>query len=535
MATAAGPHPVSPSSSPRLPSPPPFTEVQIGPRSPTLGDEALDAQLELGAQNEKDGGAMRRIRPGTKAEDMASGPPLVPLGELDSPFQLQEHLAALHWSLTHPDENSTVPLNHAASAQLATPPPGIDRSLWLYELCRLVTNKINTVIVSFFADSPPCSSVTCPEMRASEWQYLCAVHDPPKPCCAIDYCCHTLDWAANMLTSSKHFPSRLTLGNNPTATGPAPETNTAASQQPLRNLTNIFRRLYRIFAHAWYQHRSVFWAVEGQTGLYLFFKTVCDQYQLIPEDNYTVPAEAEGLESAPSGDGAEGTESSEPPALTERPSFILRKESAEQTGEAADQESAITESNGTDLPPPYSPKSTSRAQKGESSSSGQLNPSATRRHKQSPSIGSAVDTVLEEEEEEGGSDAAKQENVEISKPDSPVEGVEQADPKEEDHPMTEATETAEQEPEKRPEEAAAEDEKGDVHGESKDDEEAVDQSGEGTKPDSAATDDPASTETTAPDAQPSSESKEEAKESKGEDAKPASASLAADESKTEES
>jgi len=30
--------------------------------------------------------------------------------------------------------------------------------------------------------------------------------------------------------------------------------------------------------------------------LYVFFKTVCDEYKLIPEDNYTVPAEAEGLD-----------------------------------------------------------------------------------------------------------------------------------------------------------------------------------------------------------------------------------------------
>lgn len=125
-------------------------------------------------------------------------------------------------------------------------------------------------------------------MRASEWQYLCAVHDPPKSCCAIDYCCHTLDWAANTLTSPKHFPSRLALGT---------ETNTA--QQQIRQLTNIFRRVYRIFAHAWFQHRDMFWRIEGKTGLYVLFKTVCDEYNLIPEDNYTIPSEAEGMQSTP--------------------------------------------------------------------------------------------------------------------------------------------------------------------------------------------------------------------------------------------
>ena len=172
-----------------------------------------------------------------------------------------------------------------SALQLSTPPPGVDRGIWLYELCRLLVARVNTIIVSLFADDPACSATTCPEMRASEWQYLCAAHDPPKSCCAIDYCCHTLDWSAIQLTSSKLFPSRLALGT---------ENVSSAHQQ--RKMTEIFRRVYRIFAHAWFQHRSVFWRVEGRTGLYIFFKTVCDEFRLIPEDSYTVPPEAEAGE-----------------------------------------------------------------------------------------------------------------------------------------------------------------------------------------------------------------------------------------------
>ena len=121
-------------------------------------------------------------------------------------------------------------------------------------------------------------------MRASEWQYLCAVHDPPKSCSAIDYCCHTLDWAASTLCNSKLFPSRLGLGSDKVLV------------QQMKEITNIFRRVYRIYAHAWFQHREVFWRVEGKTGLYVFFKTVCDEYGLIQTENYTIPPEAEGLE-----------------------------------------------------------------------------------------------------------------------------------------------------------------------------------------------------------------------------------------------
>jgi hypothetical protein len=115
---------------------------------------------------------------------------------------------------------------------------------------------------ALFADDPPCSAATCPEMRASEWQYLCAAHEPPKSCCAIDYCCHTLDWCATALTSTKLFPSRLGLG-----------TETLSAQAQIRKMTEVFRRVYRIFAHAWFSHRDVFWRVESKTGLYLLFKT----------------------------------------------------------------------------------------------------------------------------------------------------------------------------------------------------------------------------------------------------------------------
>ena len=182
--------------------------------------------------------------------------------------------------------SNTQPVSRQTADQMATPPPGIDRTLWLYELCRFLVSQCNSLIVGFLFDSPPCSRATCPEMRASEWQFLCAVHDTPKSCCAIDYCCHTLDWAANIVTNPKIFPSRFVLV----------QSDGHEKNQVVKNLINIFRRLHRIFAHAWFQHRSVFWSVEAQTGLYVFFKTVCDMYELLPAENYKLPPEAEGLE-----------------------------------------------------------------------------------------------------------------------------------------------------------------------------------------------------------------------------------------------
>ncbi|KAK4109692.1 hypothetical protein N656DRAFT_800601 [Canariomyces notabilis] len=343
-----------PPSSPRLPSPPPPAEIQFGPKSPLMGPDAARqaAQIE---QTAFDTNAKRRIHPGTKAADMAAGPPLVALHELDSAFQLQEHLAALHYYHT---ASHTSPITRETAKLLATPPSGIDKTLWLYELCRFLIAQCNSLIVGFLFDAPPCSAQTCPEMRASEWQFLCAVHDAPKNCCAIDYCCHTLDWAANVVTNPKIFPSRFVVD--------AHDKNTA-----LKNLVNVFRRLHRIFAHAWFQHRGVFWAVESQTGLYVFFKTVCDVYDLLPAENYKLPPEAEGLDSSV-GNGL-GDASSERRQSNQQQQHIPPISIAKPPGQRA-----------ADLEDP----SMSRTN--------------TRRHiKSSPSTGSAVPTVLEADEDDG--------------------------------------------------------------------------------------------------------------------------------------
>ena len=247
--------------------------------------------------------------------------------------------------------------------------------------------KGNTLIVAFFSDNPPCSANTCPEMRASEWQYLCAVHEPPKPCCAIDYCCHTLDWAANTLTSQKNFPSRLTLGNE----------TSGGSAAALKNLTNIMRRVYRIFAHAWFQHRSVFWQVEGQEGLYILFKTICDFYALIPQENYTIPPEAEGLQ-------AKEEEPEEGKAVLKKPQ---QADEAATTTEEADTTTSISTG------------------------------ATTRRHKHTPSVGSSVTPIQEGDEEDDNANAAAKEE----KPSGPLDTFSSSMMKE--APLAQISKTAE--------------------------------------------------------------------------------------------
>ncbi|KAJ9138928.1 Mob1 family protein [Pleurostoma richardsiae] len=369
-------------NSPRLPSPPPPAEIQLGPKSPSMGSGSMQRQAQRMEQNTIDTNAKRRVHPGTKAADMAAGPPLVPLNELDSAFQLQEHLAALHY---HHTAGNTKPITRETARLLATPPPATDRTLWLYELCRFLIAQCNSLIVGFLFDTPPCSAATCPEMRASEWQFLCAVHDAPKSCCAIDYCCHTLDWAANVVTNPKLFPSRLVALSSGDGHGGAGGDRGAA----LKSLVNVFRRLHRIFAHAWFQHRGVFWGVENQTGLYVFFKTVCDMYDLLPAENYKLPPEAEGLEATAGGAPSGG--SSAPPE-TER-----RSQQQQQPQEAS------------------AARQSSQRGEGEEESFVSVGRTNTRRHiRSSPSTGSAVTTVMEADEDESTGMASRFRELQIT-------------------------------------------------------------------------------------------------------------------------
>ncbi|KAL8352147.1 hypothetical protein RB601_002461 [Gaeumannomyces tritici] len=363
-----------PPSSPRLPSPPPPAEIQLGPKPPSAGSTANRHAQQM-EQTALDANSKRRIHPGTRSADMAAGPPLVPLSELDSAFQLQEHLAALHY---HHTATNTNPVTRETATILATPPPGIDRSLWLYELCRFLIEQCNGLIVGFLFDTPPCSAATCPEMRASEWQFLCAVHDQPKSCCAIDYCCHTLDWAANVVTNPQIFPSRFVALSDAHDKGAA-----------VKNLVNVFRRLHRIFAHAWFQHRGVFWTVEGQAGLYVLFKTVCDMYDLLPSENYKLPPEAEGLEAprafTPSGGDSHPQQPQQQPQQQPpshlgmmQPTSIARPRS----------QGAQSDGDGDNL----------------NAAGSRI---GTRRHiRNSPSTGSAVTTVMESDEDDGAGSVA---------------------------------------------------------------------------------------------------------------------------------
>jgi hypothetical protein len=287
----------------------------------------------------------------------------------------------------HPNGlSSTVRVDREMALRLAVPPKDVDKSLWLYELSRLLIQKVNTVVIALFANDPPCSAETCAEMRASEWQYLCAAHDPPKACVPIDYCCHMLDWAANLLTSQKAFARRMITSDH----------EGGEKSASMKQLINIMRRVYRIFAHTWFQHRETFWKLESRTGLYVFFKTVCDTYDLISTEQSIIPAEAEAGEPAPATESRDSLHAtSEPEAREREPTLII----SPALVNAADFQNAM-------------------------SSGAPVSTSTTKRHRQTLSADSdTIATVLEEAEEEyqhGPSDTLMENHLEHPEPTLPV-------------------------------------------------------------------------------------------------------------------
>ena len=157
------------------------------------------------------------------------------------------------------------------------------------------------------------------------------------------------------------------------------------------------------------------------------FKTVCDAYNLIPDDNYTIPPEAEGLESSspndPANEGGEGenARSSGRVGQGAKPVGIMKREGSQDT---SDRERDF---DGEDA-----------GLKGDSGAT-------ARRHRHAPSrSGTAPATVVEESEDEDPS-AAKERAAAASDEHKPLhrfsESVIIAKP--EDHSTT-ATTAAEQ-------------------------------------------------------------------------------------------
>ncbi|KAG5438084.1 hypothetical protein PCK2_000973 [Pneumocystis canis] len=211
-----------------------------------LSDTIVKSEMQLQFQ---------RLRPGMKKEEI----PMAPMIPLDSasPFSLEMYLSGLIAN------EKSHPISIESAKEMAEPPRKVDPWIWVYELIRRLTIDLNILVVGMLEDS--CSPKKCPEMRANEWQYLCACHNSPQECAAIDYILHTLDNTTTLLCSNKYFPSKMSVPISST-----------------KHFSSIMRRLYRIFSHAWYKH------YENEISLYRRFMAVSEHYHFKYENSTMV-------------------------------------------------------------------------------------------------------------------------------------------------------------------------------------------------------------------------------------------------------
>lgn len=239
--------------------------------------------------------AVHRPLRGSRVSSFYPVKTLPSLSSLDSAFQLQEYISLLIRLDVH-DVDSIVSLPGKAtfkdteekssdlSDQAERKPDDperksditVDRGCWIYEQLRRLAQDLSHPLITMLQQE--CTRVTCPEMKAGEWLYLCVAHGNDgamEQCCAIDYILHTLDSATALLNSPRAFPSRLSI----------PTTS-------YRHFSSLARRLGRIFAHAYFHHREAFEQAEAESSLYARFLKLTGQFDLVPAEFLVIPPSA---------------------------------------------------------------------------------------------------------------------------------------------------------------------------------------------------------------------------------------------------
>lgn len=151
---------------------------------------------------------------------------------------------------------------------ICKPIPQIDKKVWLIEQLRQMLQELNQLCVLL---DHVCTKETCPKMIATRDEFLCAAHPTPSECCAIDYIVHTMNGFTALLNSNEYFPSRINIQG-----------------QAINFAQPITRRLYRVFAHAFYRHPDIFWEFELKTYLCSRFKYFVTTTKLMPVNQFLI-------------------------------------------------------------------------------------------------------------------------------------------------------------------------------------------------------------------------------------------------------
>jgi hypothetical protein len=198
-----------------------------------------------------------RNEPGTKREQWNQWP-IIPFDDMDSTLNVQQWI------------QQCIRKDHTDIEAILTCPKGVEEGVWKYEHLRQFCMELNGLAVLLQEE---CKPETCVQMTATEqWIFLCAAHKNPKECSAIDYTRHTLDGAANLLNSNRYFSSRISI-----------------KESSIAKIGSVCRRVYRIFSHAYFHHRTLFDMFEEETYLCRRFTVFVMKYHLMAQEHLIVP------------------------------------------------------------------------------------------------------------------------------------------------------------------------------------------------------------------------------------------------------
>lgn len=102
--------------------------------------------------------------------------------------------------------------------------------------------------------------------------YKCTVHDKYQDCSAIDYMVHNLDHSTDILLNIQSNVNKEKI-----------------QEKEISVLHQIFRRLYRILAHAKVFHETVFNDFEQEMFLYKRFFQFCKEFDINQKDKLLPP------------------------------------------------------------------------------------------------------------------------------------------------------------------------------------------------------------------------------------------------------
>lgn len=220
-------------------------------------DENIERTPQTMKMAENSSLVLRRNRKGIKSAEFSVWQDEA-FEEMDSTVAVQQFI------------QQTIRKDPSNISNILTPPEGQEEGAWKYEHLRQFCMELNKLAVRLQKE---CSPESCSQMTATEqWIFLCAAHKTPKECPAIDYTRHTLDGAACLLNSNKYFPSRVTI-----------------KESSVAKLGSVCRRVYRIFSHAYFHHRTIFDDFEQQSHLCKRFTVFVTKYKLMSKDNLIVP------------------------------------------------------------------------------------------------------------------------------------------------------------------------------------------------------------------------------------------------------